>query len=67
MADAGRARLEKALQWIEENWVGEKACAICGNTGWFMGEAIGEMKRINPGSRWLPNAGPGLSPDRAFL
>ena len=58
MADAGRARLEKALRWIEENWVGEKACAICGNTGWFMGEAIGEMRQINPGSRWLPNAGP---------
>ena len=58
MADTGRAKLERALRWIEENWVGEKSCAICGNTGWFMGDAIGEMRQINPGSRWMPNTGP---------
>ncbi len=58
MAAAGKAKLEKALWWIEENWVGEKSCAICGNSGWFMGEAIGEMRQMNQGSRWIPNSGP---------
>ena len=23
-----------------------------------MGDAIGEMRQINPGSRWMPNTGP---------
>ena len=57
MASIGRGDLEKALRWIEENWVGEKDCAICGNSGWLMGEAVGEMKHLNPSSRWMPNFG----------
>ena len=58
MADAGKSKLEQALRWIEDNWVGQKACAICGNSGWFMGEAIGEMRQMNQGSRWIPNSAP---------
>lgn len=57
MAASGKGKLEQALRWIEDNWVGEKSCAICGHSGWFIGETIGEMKQINPGSRWIPNSG----------
>ncbi|MDE2781264.1 MAG: hypothetical protein OXI91_16540 [Chloroflexota bacterium] len=58
MATTARAQLEKALRWIEENWVGQKECAICGNSGWFMGEVVGEMKQMNSKSKWIPNTGP---------
>ncbi len=57
MATIGRGDIEKALRWIEDNWVGQKACAICGNTGWFMGDAVGEMRQITPKSRWIPTSG----------
>lgn len=58
MATAARAQVEKALRWIEDNWVGQKECAICGNTGWFMGEAVGEMKQMSSRSKWIPGNGP---------
>ena len=57
MASVGRGALEKALAWIEDNWVGKKECAICGNSGWLMGEVVGEMRHLNNSSRWMPNFG----------
>ena len=57
MEDPGRARIERALRWIEDNWVGQKACPICGNSGWFMGDVLGEMRQLNPNARWMPNFG----------
>ncbi len=58
MASAGKAGLEKALEWIEENWVGKKSCPICENTGWFMGEVMAEMRQISRAVRLMPTSGP---------
>ena len=54
MATIEKGELEKALRWVEQNWVGQKACVICGNSGWLIGDVVGEMRRVSPGPRWLP-------------
>ena len=49
--------LQRALDWIEDNWVGKRSCPICEGTGWFVGEYLGEVKSIQPKSKFWLNGG----------
>ena len=48
MTTAKKVDIDKAIAWIDEHWIGQKACPICENTGWFVGDVAGEMREMRP-------------------
>lgn len=43
--------IEKAMAWIDEHWKGKKACPICENTKWLVGDAAGEVRAMPENAR----------------
>ena len=37
---------QKALTWLNQHWVGSKACAVCTNTKWAISDNIVEVRII---------------------
>ena len=41
--------LEKALEWVDSHWKGNKLCGVCGNTDWGIIDEVVEVRAYNGG------------------
>lgn len=48
--------IDKAIEWIDEHWTGQKECPICKNTGWFVGDVIGEIRQMGRDQRFVASS-----------
>ncbi|MFB4350437.1 hypothetical protein [Microbacterium sp. CR_7] len=53
-----QAEANRALEWLNSRWIGQKICPICGTNNWELG-LTSELRTFNGGS--LVFGGPGGS------
>ena len=48
--------LEKANEWLDRHWKGDRICPICGNSSWAGNDQVMEVRSFDEGR--LPAAAP---------